>query len=164
MLRGSSPAGATVLHTWTDPPHGTRAELRRALADHGLVTDPGAELMLAVTLAATELLANARLHGRPPVQVQLLRTRSAIIFDVTDHDPGRPPAPAPPHGLPDARLGLHLVRTMATACGWYEALPRKHVWAAFDGCSLPARRPNEVPFPRRYPAVRNQPSTWRTFP
>jgi anti-sigma regulatory factor (Ser/Thr protein kinase) len=109
-----------------------RAGLRLALEEcRPLIGRPPTELECALALATTELVANAWLHGRPPVTLLLLWTPSALIIDVADHRPGMPPVAMAPTGNPVTGYGLHFVTRLASSCGWYEAFPCKHVWAAF---------------------------------
>ncbi|MCY1144154.1 ATP-binding protein [Actinoplanes sp. Pm04-4] len=136
MLRRSLPSPADELHCWLPRPgsplSGLRAELRQLLTESRDHTHPvDSAVMFGVPLAATELISNAWQHGRPPVKLRLLRTNTSFIIDVVDHHPGAPPAPRPLRWSPSDGYGLHLIRHVASMCGWTEALLSKHIWASF---------------------------------
>lgn len=78
------------------------AGIRPSLDVDALTLD--AERAQHLGIVANELIANAALHGQPPITVRL-RTGPQIVLRVTDTGPG-------PAGHP-ARLGLALVRQVA---------------------------------------------------
>ncbi len=84
-------------------------------------------------LCASELAANAVLHGAPPgrdFSVRLVREPGRVLIEVRDSGPGLPvfrcASPASTTGR-----GLWLVRTVADECGVSDEAVGKTVWVAF---------------------------------
>ncbi|MBO0820043.1 MAG: ATP-binding protein [Nocardiopsaceae bacterium] len=103
-----------------------RAAVRGALArwDLEAVADE-------VTLMASELAANACVHGAPPVTLRLeLRTGPAgpvLTCEVTDAGPGRPAPAATPAGSEHGR-GLAVVAALADEWGTRPRRPGTAAW------------------------------------
>ena len=84
----------------------------------------------AVIDVGHELVANALLHGRPPITLELQLTQATLLVLVTDGSaesvrtlPYRP-------GVSERGLGLRLVGQLSSAWGQHHADGRKTVWAA----------------------------------
>jgi anti-sigma regulatory factor (Ser/Thr protein kinase) len=82
----------------------------------------------AVALTAHELVANARLHGHPPVELRLVNSPSELLVEVRDTSTDRPRrlsvAPDEEHGR-----GLQVVEALASAWGATVGSGSKVVWA-----------------------------------
>ncbi|HSE71424.1 MAG TPA: sensor histidine kinase [Nocardioidaceae bacterium] len=91
-----------------------REEVRDYLERLGAAEDVTDEMVLA----ASEVTANALRHGTAPVSVRLWRVDGSVVCSVTDQGPGfeDPFAGFVPgggtHDLPEARMGLCLVRSL----------------------------------------------------
>lgn len=109
--------------TWEAPPLGRRFVEQQVLARGG------AAIVQDAALIAAELLANARQHGIPPVQVCVRGVGGDIRIEVCDSSSRGPVRLAPSPDNMTGR-GLALVEALATQWG-VTALPdgRKSVWA-----------------------------------
>ncbi|MGL5859273.1 MAG: ATP-binding protein [Angustibacter sp.] len=76
-----------------------------------------------------ELGGNAVRHGRPPVEVRLIRLADGWLLEVLDGAPEHPPGPRSGHVDAEGGFGLGLVRTLARSVGWWAEDGRKVVWA-----------------------------------
>jgi len=107
-------------------PRAARVEVRRVLARWHL-----ASLAESVTLAVSELVGNALVHGRPPVHLVLSRGSRHLRAGVHDHAPGRPVAGLAPSEAESGR-GLAIIHAVADDSG-VEEVPGdgKIVYATF---------------------------------
>jgi signal transduction histidine kinase len=129
------PDTAVDVQQWVLDSCGLR-QLRASLfvALNGEPMPPGGELDEVperVMVVATELATNALRYGRPPTRVYLRRTEHTFVLDVADEDPDTVPEAAGPRPPGGGGLGLHIVRDLAEAVGWYTDGTSKHVWAEF---------------------------------
>ncbi|MFC8598544.1 ATP-binding protein [Isoptericola sp. NPDC057191] len=85
-----------------------------------------------MVLVASELVANALEHARPPVVARLLCDGSVAVLDVVDRSPDEPPVVPVDRQLGEGGHGLRLAKTVADRVGWYRAGAEKHVWAQFS--------------------------------
>ena len=89
-----------------------------------------AELVDDVVLLVSELVTNAVIHGRPPVEVRLRRSLDSVVLEVHDGATTLPrkqrPAPEDEHGR-----GLLLVALLADRWGTSPTPHGKSVWATF---------------------------------
>jgi signal transduction histidine kinase len=120
-----------------------RVRLREELADRAVGRGATCDDVL---LAFEELASNGLRHGRPPVRVAVVATRSGWQIEVTDTATDRPPVPAVGRDAAEGGLGLHLVARLASAHGWWVGGGRKTVWARLRGPSPLPRHTG--PFPR----------------
>ncbi|MFF5443683.1 ATP-binding protein [Streptomyces sp. NPDC012888] len=91
------------------------------------------ERWFEMRLCASELAANAVLHGAPPgrdFQVRLTREPHRLLIEVRDSGPGLPVLQCPAPDAPAGR-GLWLVRAVADGFGVLDEPVGKTVWAAF---------------------------------
>lgn len=105
-------------------------------------------LVEAVTLSVSELVTNARRHGRPPVWVVLRRGEAGVDLDV--HDGDHRVVATPPSDVPEeseSGRGLRIVQALAGDVS-YQQVPGdgKIVRATFD-----------VPAPNPEPAAEPEP-------
>src|SRR6185437_4347754 len=77
----------------------------------------GEDLCDTGVLAVSELVANAAIHGRPPVRLRLRRTDRRLIVDVSDGDE-------------DGR-GIGIVAALASSWGARQLDTGKSVWCEF---------------------------------
>lgn len=90
-----------------------------------------AETAEAALLVVNELVTNALVHGRSPVELQLRRTRTRLYVEVTDasgHLPRRRQAGAEDEG----GRGLQLVASLSERWGVRPVGDGKSVWAALS--------------------------------
>jgi hypothetical protein len=82
----------------------------------------------AVALTSHELVANALVHGRPPVELRLVHNPTELLVEVVDGSTDRPRrlsvAPDEEHGR-----GLEVVDALASAWGATVGSGSKVVWA-----------------------------------
>ncbi|GAA4070583.1 ATP-binding protein [Actinomadura miaoliensis] len=117
--------------TWELAPETPAAAHARALTARALrswrVTD--ATDVDDVVLMIDELVANAVVHGAPPVRLRLRLDGTCLVAEVTDADPAAPARPCgqAPRWSEEGR-GLLLVAALATAFGCRPDPPGKVVW------------------------------------
>jgi anti-sigma regulatory factor (Ser/Thr protein kinase) len=107
------------------------AEARRLVA--GYLRENGEEDGEVAVLLVSELVTNAILHGRAPLELRAHSARSGLRVEVADHNPNRPPVLNTHEDLtePGGR-GLQLVDTLADRWGWSENGDGKVVWFELD--------------------------------
>ncbi|HSK26180.1 MAG TPA: ATP-binding protein [Jiangellales bacterium] len=104
------------------------AEIRRAVSDAvrrwGVAVDSG-----VVALLVSELVTNALVHGRPPLELRASRVGAGVRVEVLDGAAGAPPRPrrTPPPDDPHGR-GLNIVAALATRWGTAATTHGKAVW------------------------------------
>lgn len=150
----------SVLYRWTsctpNPAAEARAALRRVLGALGMDGDAVSD----VTLAVSELVANAAEHACGPYEVRLRCTADEFVCEVRDGDPTIPEVPARPVAAsfePDPELrggglealcellgergrGLHIVHQLTRgAWGFKVSDTSKAAWVAFGGPGAPNR-------------------------
>jgi serine/threonine-protein kinase RsbW len=130
------PPDAEVLRTWVLDSTAELKGLRNALSQElsSPVSDDRDELgdvPERMLLVATELAANAILHGRAPTRVQLMRADGLYLLDVADHDPETVPTPNQADQGDLGGRGLALALSFSLDVGWYPTPSTKHVWATF---------------------------------
>ncbi|GAB6939806.1 ATP-binding protein [Isoptericola variabilis] len=99
-----------------------------------------------MVLVASELVANALEHARPPVVARLLCDGQVAVVDVVDRSPEAPPVVPHDREPGEGGHGLRLAKTIADEVGWYRTdRGEKHVWARFaDADRAPATAPASV--------------------
>ena len=99
----------------------------------GVLEDAGVDIDLeCVGLVVTELLTNALLHGREPVEVRARATQEQLRVEVHDSSELEPaPRDADPTDL--SGRGLMLVAGLVDRWGVASSRTGKYVWAEFDG-------------------------------
>jgi len=95
-----------------------------------------------MVLVASELVANALEHARPPVVARLLCDGDVAVLDVVDRSPEAPPVVPEGREPGEGGHGLRLAATVADRVGWYRAGGEKHVWAQF---TVPAPQAGAAP-------------------
>jgi anti-sigma regulatory factor (Ser/Thr protein kinase) len=81
-------------------------------------------------LAVSELVANAAIHGRPPVRLRLRRTDRRLIVDVGDGDDHLPRRRLAEETDEDGR-GIGIVAALAASWGSRQLPEGKSVWCEF---------------------------------
>ncbi|WP_369390002.1 ATP-binding protein [Streptomyces sp. CG1] len=107
-----------------------RQRIRKALANWGIT----GELADAVTLSASELVANAVTHCRTSyaqVEVTLALREAELMLEVSDPDRDRIPQPNDSGPDEESGRGLALVEALADTCGHRQEPYAKCVWAQF---------------------------------
>jgi hypothetical protein len=82
-----------------------------------------------IAIVATELAANAMAHARPPATVELFRTETTFIIDVSDNDPWVAPRFDEECRPGAGGLGLRMAGKLSLDMGWYLDGGTKCVWA-----------------------------------
>jgi anti-sigma regulatory factor (Ser/Thr protein kinase) len=82
----------------------------------------------AVTLAVSELVTNAVVHGRGLIEVTVKVRDGTIRLEVADHGGGRPTLVPTLDAAPTGGLGLHIVDRMANKWGSVLEGERTSVW------------------------------------
>ena len=90
----------------------------------------GEDLCDMGVLAVSELVANAAIHGRPPVRLRLRRTDRRLIVDVCDGDDHLPRRRLAEETDEDGR-GIGIVASLATSWGCRQLPEGKSVWCEF---------------------------------
>jgi anti-sigma regulatory factor (Ser/Thr protein kinase) len=89
------------------------------------------ELCADAVLVTSELLTNALLHGRPPVEINVRLDRHELYLEVFDRARAGPrslrPTPQDEHGR-----GLQLVAALSSHWGHRTTRTGKCVWASFE--------------------------------
>ena len=108
-------------------PRAARAEVRKALSRWRLLA-----FLDTVTLAVSELVGNAVVHGRPPVRLVLSRGERSLRAGVHDRAPSRPASRGAGDDAESGR-GLAILDALADDSG-VEELPQggKIVFATFS--------------------------------
>ncbi|HLK43043.1 MAG TPA: SpoIIE family protein phosphatase, partial [Thermoleophilia bacterium] len=91
----------------------------------------GDDLCDAGVLAVSELVANAAIHGRPPVRLRLRRTDRRLIVDVSDGDDHLPRRRLANDTDEDGR-GIGIVASLADSWGARQLDAGKSVWCEFS--------------------------------
>jgi anti-sigma regulatory factor (Ser/Thr protein kinase) len=108
-------------------PGQARALVRRTLSRRSLP-----RLLEPVTLAVSELVANAVRHGRPPVALTLSRRRGQVRIEVHDEAPAAAAERQHPDASAESGRGLLIVEELADDTGVREvAGDGKVAWADF---------------------------------
>ncbi|HZU57857.1 MAG TPA: SpoIIE family protein phosphatase [Actinocrinis sp.] len=90
----------------------------------------GEDLCDTGVLAVSELVANATIHGRPPVRLRLRRTDRRLIVDVSDGDDHLPRRRLANDTDEDGR-GIGIVAALASSWGARQLDAGKSVWCEF---------------------------------
>jgi anti-sigma regulatory factor (Ser/Thr protein kinase)/PAS domain-containing protein len=91
----------------------------------------GEDLCDAGVLAVSELVANAAIHGKPPVRLRLRRTDRRLIVDVSDGDDHLPRRRLADDTDEDGR-GIGIVASLASSWGARQLDTGKSVWCEFN--------------------------------
>jgi anti-sigma regulatory factor (Ser/Thr protein kinase) len=83
-----------------------------------------------IVLLASELVANAVLHARPPIELRMRRTANTVIVEVVDSAPFLPRKLRPTADDERGR-GLQLVALLADRWGARPTTGGKAVWCMF---------------------------------
>lgn len=122
-------AGIRMLPVWSTrlPAHPTSSRAARRFVTEALSRWGCTEAVDDAVLLVSELVTNAVLHARAPVDLVVRRSRGAIRIEVFDEGQG---TPEPQFGPPDATggRGLGLVHAVATRWGVDDRPPGKSVW------------------------------------
>jgi anti-sigma regulatory factor (Ser/Thr protein kinase) len=106
-------------------------EARRLVA--GYLREQGDDDGEVAVLLVSELVTNAILYGRAPLELRALAAGSALRVEVYDQDPTRPPVLQNDVDLTEiGGRGLQLVDTLADRWGWAEHDYGKVVWFELD--------------------------------
>jgi len=93
------------------------AEARRLVADY--LREHGDDDGDVAVLLTSELVTNAILHGRAPLELRASAVGSALRVEIHDQDPTRPPVLRHDADLTEVGgRGLQLVDTLADRWGW----------------------------------------------
>jgi anti-sigma regulatory factor (Ser/Thr protein kinase) len=107
------------------------AEARRLVA--GYLRDRGEDDGEVAVLLVSELVTNAIMYGRAPLELRAHAEGSALRVEVYDHDPVHPPVLRRNVDVADpGGRGLQLVDTLADRWGWAENANGKVVWFELD--------------------------------
>ena len=116
-----------------------RHELLALLEHAHVASDPD-----CVGLVVTELLTNALLHGREPVEVRASTTRHKLRIEVHDSSEAVPQQrDADPSDV--TGRGLMLVAGLVERWGVDQSGNGKYVWAEFAALDEPAANERQVP-------------------
>ena len=105
---------------------GSAPEARRFVSEH-LAATSDAALALDVDLMVSEIVTNAIVHGRAPIELRLSVDMSGCRVEVHDHHPGLPRARHYSETSMTGR-GLHIVETLADRWGAFPDGAGKVVW------------------------------------
>ena len=118
--------GTDVRLTLDRGPHAAR-QARRFLRD-SIALEDQLEVFERAELLVSELVANAVLHGTPPVTLRVQwDTVRGLIVTVSDGNPARP-VHRDPAGFDDQGHGVQLVDTLSNAWGVDSTADGKAVW------------------------------------
>jgi anti-sigma regulatory factor (Ser/Thr protein kinase) len=107
------------------------AEARRLVA--GYLHDRGEEDGEVAVLLVSELVTNAILYGRAPLELRAHTEGSALRVEVRDQEPASPPVLRGDVDLAEVGgRGLQLVDTLADRWGWSAEDHGKVVWFELD--------------------------------
>jgi anti-sigma regulatory factor (Ser/Thr protein kinase) len=107
------------------------AEARRLVA--GYLRDRGEEDGEVAVLLVSELVTNAILYGRAPLELRAHTEGSALRVEVRDREPASPPVLRGDANLTEVGgRGLQLVDTLADRWGWSAEDQGKVVWFELD--------------------------------
>jgi anti-sigma regulatory factor (Ser/Thr protein kinase) len=107
------------------------AHARRLVA--GYLAEQGDDDGEVAVLLVSELVTNAILHGRAPLELRAQAMGSAVRVEVHDQDPTSPPVLRHDVDLTEVGgRGLQLVDTLADRWGWSENDNGKVVWFELD--------------------------------
>lgn len=112
LLPGLLPAGATVQsthHMQLDPVPRLVAEARRFVQSHA--PELPEDVADALLLLTSELVTNAVLHARTPLEIGITVAEDAVVVTVHDLDLVRPEQQ--PYGKREGGWGLGLVQALA---------------------------------------------------
>lgn len=119
------------LRTLLDADPGQVALARQLVS--GYVREQGHDEEDVAVLLVSELVTNAIVHGRGPLELRARVGGDALRVEVHDADPGRLPALTADLDPTDVRgRGLHLVDILADRWGWSESVQGKVVWFELD--------------------------------
>lgn len=104
----------------------------RRLVGAALGGDQWADLRPDAVLIASELTANAWLHGQPPVEARLLVADEAVRIEIADGS-ATPPVCPPAGGLGLTGRGIGLVAALAARWGVTQAGSGKIIWVELTG-------------------------------
>ena len=106
-----------------------RRFVRRFAAQHHL----DGRCTASAGLVASELVANACVHGAAPIELAVSRHSEMLRIEVTDGDPRTEVVPRPRRSLTDLHgRGLHVVDAVARCWGTTHQRNSKTVWAEVD--------------------------------
>jgi anti-sigma regulatory factor (Ser/Thr protein kinase) len=86
-----------------------------------------APLVADAALATTELVTNAVVHGRPPIELRLHQENTDVRIEVRDRATYQPRKPRPDHTAEHGR-GLQIVAALASRWGTRPTQHGKTVW------------------------------------
>ncbi len=107
------------------------AEARRLVA--GYLRERGEDDGEVAVLLVSELVTNAILYGRAPLELRAHTEGSALRVEVRDQEPASPPVLRGDVNLTEiGGRGLQLVDTLADRWGWSAEATGKVVWFELD--------------------------------
>jgi anti-sigma regulatory factor (Ser/Thr protein kinase) len=122
----SAPRSCTRVPRDPTSPTEARRFIRRFAAQHRLDDRRTA----TAGLVASELVANAYLHGAAPIELAISRHSEMLRIEVTDGDPRTEVVPRPRRSPSDLHgRGLHVVDAVARCWGTTHQRKSKTVWA-----------------------------------
>lgn len=126
--RVERPGGPGVIVRAAMPcsPHSPRRA--RELARSALEGRASPTLVDVVVLLISELVTNAVVHARTPVELVVTFTPGVVRAEVSDHGLGPVPAAVPGQPLDEGGRGLRLVEALATTWGCQRGPDGVCVW------------------------------------
>lgn len=119
------------LRTLLDADPGQVSLARRLVS--GYVREQGRDEEDVAVLLVSELVTNAILHGRGPLELRARTTEEALRVEVHDADPRTVPTLSiDVEPTDDGGRGLQLVELLADRWGWAESPVGKVVWFELD--------------------------------
>ncbi len=123
----SAPRESAVVHRLT-PGRTAVADMRHVVVDQLRAWGLPEGAVEDVAMTTHELLANALVHGTPPIDLRLVHTGSELIVEVHDGSTSRPRPRSAAMDEEHGR-GLQVVEALATRWGTVVGQGRKTVWA-----------------------------------
>ena len=109
------------------PPKPDSVRAARSFVKKALLATPAKNRWDDASLLVSELVANAVLHAKTPVEVSVVNAPTAVRVEVRDHSP-RLPHKLGGHGANMAGRGLYIVEGLADRWGTRSHGDGKTVW------------------------------------
>jgi anti-sigma regulatory factor (Ser/Thr protein kinase) len=128
MVRIGEP-DARVLTARLDNANTAPGQARRAVARQLAEWRIGGEAVADLVLMASELVTNAFVHARPPIDLRMRRTDQQVVLEVQDRAVLRPRRRLPEDSDEHGR-GLNIVEILADEWGTHTSEAGKTVWCS----------------------------------